>query len=460
MGFTRRAICSLVSLIFLAQTTAVNDAYAKGGHGGGSRGGGRGGERGLGRPGGHAGFANHYDNFGRWGGDRQNYAGSWGGWARPHHRWYQYGWGGWNEPYYAGGPGYGVANWNSQAVDEEGNSSTARSYTLPPIPVPAGGGEVVYQDAAAEVAAEIKTQEEPKKVEYKPVSTKALFRLGPDVDVLSNGSVAVYLNDAMFLLVRETDTLVVQQSNGLPVMALFTDPILKYNLASELKRQSLGLNAAMLAKMSATQSEKSEASKNGLNASKTGLEIENLESTIELLKKAKTSLGQVPDQPPDPTSILLDKNAVELFASVWLMKDGSYIVFRHPDGSIKYMNNSGIFAQPASAPLKIAYPSKFEQCIFDYLKKLIGQADSTLTDLKEHKDDTAWALEQLASIDIANENAGTAGNTTSDSQEAERRLTQAMSRSQRRLSVLSSEINLMPDEIEAAKKTLAMLEKS
>jgi hypothetical protein len=413
---------------------------------------------GRGFAGNHCGYRNHYDNYGRWGRNRFDGVGAWGGWGRPNNRWIRTGWGGWAAPYY-GGPGYGYDR-NAQSVDEEGTVYPSTNYNVGSIDLGAYAGH----SASETVSAEIKSKPAIEPVRMKPVSTKSVYKLGPDTDVLDNGSIAVRLNDKTFLLVHSEQTLVVDQKTGVPSMALYTDPLLLWNLSHEIKRQSLGLKASVMSKQSAlTASTDGAASVAGQDigagtgsapppatgASKAAQEIENMEWTLEQLDRAQTKLGKVPDQPPNQAA-LPAPDMVELFASVWLLKDGSLISFKQPDGTLVYMNNKGTFCDRGKTARSVAYPDTFELAVYGFLKTLINEYKPSISKLNEDKEDTEWALSKLAEV----------SDPEVDQLESQRRLAEAVSRSERRLSVINSQIRIMPDELDAAKRALAMLDKT
>lgn len=432
---------ALIAALLLAQTAMTEPSAARGGNhedgggeGGVHRGGGGHAFPGAHFAGAHAGYANHYDNYGRWG--RNRYAGqaSWDGWARPRNRFHRYGWGGWYQPA-SGGAGYAYVNREQQAIDEEGNLYPAAPYNVGALGLSAYDAGI---SASQVVSAEIKTRPDIEPTRMKPVNTKSVYKLGPDVDILESGNVAVRLNDDTFLLVDSKQTLVVNQKTGVPAIALYTDPLLLFNIAYELKRQSMGLHAAMINSIDVNSS-----------TSATKPSVENMEWTLEQLQKAKSKLGPVPDTPPkqapDPVP-----DAIELFASVWLLKDGSYVLYKQLDGSLVYMDSKGTFADRGKTARQAPYPDTFELSIYGFLKTLIADYQPTMKRLAEDKDDTEWALSKLNEVNETND----------DKVETAKRLEQAVARSERRLGIIDSQLNSMPDEVDAAKKALSMLEKT
>lgn len=370
----------------------------------------------------HAGYDNHYDNQGHWGRNDLDGYGPWGGWGRPGNRWVNTGWGGWYEPMY-GAPGSSYDS-SSQSVDAAGNVYPNQNYNISGIDLGAYAGH----SASETVSAEIKAKPAIEPVRMKPVATKSVFKLGPDTDVLDNGGVAVRLNDDTFLLVAPKQTLVVDQKTGVPSMALYTDPLLLWNLADQLKKQADGLRNTQ----GSVQTNANDSAKNI---------VALLEQAYEKLKPIP---AKAPTQPANPAP-----DMVELFAGVWLLTDGSFIVYKQPDGSIVYMNNRGTFSDRGKTARAMAFPDTFETAVFGFLKTLVDQYQPTLSKLDEDKEDTEWALSKLAEV----------SEPDLEQVDAEQRLAQAVARSERRLTVLTSQIKIMPDEVDAAKKTLTMLDK-
>jgi hypothetical protein len=404
----------------------------------------------------HCGFHNHYDNYGRWGTGRMYAPGAWGGWARPRNRWWNTGWGGWSEPCY-GGPGTGFVP-GSAPVDQEGNVYPSANYNIGGLSL----GQYAGHSASETVSAEIKKKPDIEPVRMNAVSTKSVYKLGPDTDVLDNGNVAVRLNDASFLIVDSEKTSVVDQKTGVPVILLYTDPLLLWNLSYELKRQASGLKASMMSKQATlktsgskqntagdlTSSSQKASASGSLAPSSKSPESENLEWIIAQLEKAQTKLGEVPEQPPGKDAYPVP-DCVELFASVWLLKDGTFILFKQPDGSLIYMNDRGTYTDRGKTARSLPYPDTFELAVYGYLKTLLKEYKPTVSKLTEDKEDTEWALSKLREV----------SDPEADQLESQRRLAEAVARSERRLDVIQKQIQIMPDEVEAARKALAILDK-
>ncbi len=233
----RRVVTTLAVVVILANFIFPDSAYGKGGHGGFS---------------GHHVAGHGWNNH--WGSNRGHY----GGWGRPNHwrrwgygGWGGYGWGGYGgwgggPYYYATGPGYLGTNYNTNQVpDSQGNQYPVRAYIQtygnvpdqPWIP-PAGSAGADQMPPAADTSS----------TSVNASILKSSYRLGPDVDVLSDGSTVVTLTDKAYLKVNPTTTNLVDQQSGRTLIALFSDPTLTWHLAAEMKHQSAGLKKAAQAK--------------------------------------------------------------------------------------------------------------------------------------------------------------------------------------------------------------------
>lgn len=474
-------VMTIVALVVIVGNLFYPDAaYAKGEHGGhgGEHGdhGGRGdhGDRGDHR-GDHHDFNHHYDHFGHWGNHWGGY-GRWGGWARPWHNWSWGGWGGWGVPFYAGGPGYvnvnlGSNNSNNQAVDSEGGQYPARNYRYQPNYVnnyywngegeqaPAAGGQISQQ---VQVRPDQSQQDQGQTPPDLAQQDSANFRLGPDTDILPGGKIAIQLTDNAYLLVGASGTQVMDQTTGRSMMTLYNDPSLLWHLSAEIKRQTLGLQSAGQSKQSSNDWQGSlgfpAQQKDNQN------EVQNIQGAVDLLNQASQTLGNVPEsapqnnQPPMP-------GAIEVFTSVWMMPDGSYLILKRADGSLAYLNGKGWYSDMGVTSLKEPYPAKFKAVAIAYLNNLIKESDSTKASLLQDQQEGQDHLQQLNQR-LADQQSGdgqavasVAGSSTNvPAQEANRRLLHAIRRTQRRLDGIQKELNAMPQETAAANKLVTNLQ--
>lgn len=422
---------ALVSIALLALTISIlpEPADARGGRGGGGRGRGMG--RGMGRYGGMG-----YGRPGRYGG--------FAGWARPYNRFRNYGWGGygggygdWGDPYY---PNYQAGNYST--------GYGGNSYGYVPSAVEA---ETWTSGSVSAVPLKSIEPEEPKeKIVYK-----SLFKLGSDADIIEGGKIAFHLTDDAFLLATGKKLVAVDQKSGYPALALYPDEVLLWHLAQELDRQILSQKSAQKANKSRMDSPAIKNSQEKTAALKK--QISNLDSSIKLLESARTNLGAIPDKTPEGEA-LPENGAIEIFASTWMLPSGDFLVVRVEDGSFVYLDGKGTYKDNRKTPLKKAYPGKFELIVFNYLKKLVGEAPKATSDLKDDIDDTQWALEKLKE-ELEEEYNADGGHTEDDAlPESQTRINQAIVKSEHSFAAMSNQVKSMPAEVAAAKKLLQLLQ--
>ena len=418
--------------------------HMRGGRRGGRRGmRGRRGRRGMGRMRGMRGWGRRY-------GYGYGYGG-WGGWARPHHRFRNYGWGGSN-PYYAEGGGYGSNYLPNNTIDAGGSMYPAYSFNyMPSVPASITSSTWTSGTVSAVPIKTVEPKEPTEKIVYK-----SKFKLGPDADIIGDGMIAFHLEKDAFLLVDNKKLVVVDQKSGVPALELFPDEVLIWHLNQELEQQALGLKSASKAKSSLLDSPHVANSKE--KESKLKKEIENINKSVSLLENARKKLGKVPDQIPGKEA-LPNENAIEIFASTWMQKDGNFIIARVKDGSYIYLDGRGTYKDSKKNPLKQAYPGKYETIVYKYLQKLIAESKDTTTKLKDDLDNIQWTIEKLKEeLEIEYKDKDKSADTTDDElQESKRRINEAIRRSEHHFAAITNQIQSMPDEVKAAKKLIANL---
>ena len=442
-------VLTIVTLVVIIGNLIYHDtAYGKGGHGGGGDHGGhaagRDGDRGF--HGDHD-FDHHFDHYGHWG---HRWGGAWGGWARPGWGWGGWGWGGWGVPVYAGGPGFlnvNVGSNSGQAVDEEGSQYPARNYNYQNTYVNNyNWGNDNQQDSI------------PGGPGGQMQNAQADYRLGDDADILPDGQVAVRLTDQSYLLVTGNGTQVVDQQSGMPMVSLATDPYMSYHIASEIKRQSLGLQSAGQAKQSAAGMG-GQLGFNDQDRNDASAEVGNINDSVALLSKAAVNFPP-PDAPPPQVQPPVE-GAMELFNSAWMTPDGNFLALKRADGSVIYMDGQGWYSDQGKTKLKAPYPQKFKAVVVSYLSTLVKESDATKNSLLQDQAEGQSRLQMLnerlsqantapGSFDINGQQFGQGEST--------RRLNNAIKRTQRRLDGINNQLNELPVEVAAANKLLAHMQ--
>jgi spermidine synthase len=424
----RRVVTTLAVVVILANFVFPDNAYGKGSHSGGM----------------HAG-AHRMGNSGwnhHWGNDRGRY----GGWGRPNHwrRWgyggYGYGYGGWGGgPYYYGsGPGYMNSNYTTDQVpDSQGNQYPVRAYVqtygnVPDQPWVPPAGSTGTGDATATTTAPA----DQAATSVNANIVKSSFRLGPDVDVLSDGSTVVTLSDSAYLKVKSDATRLIDQQSGRTLISLYSDPTLTWHLSSELKHQSAGLKKAAQSKDIAGGAEDEDESSQmpaevtQTPATETGgdkpemtkdedddnseardeAEAANMVTTAKLLDRAQQNLGETSERPPEATAPPVE-GAFELFNSAWADHDGKYVILKKADGSLVYCDGQSWYSDQGKTKLETQYPAKLKEVIGGYLASLSKDTKASkdsltqeLTEVQAHLDKLKAHLTKLQS--------GTAAATT------------------------------------------------
>jgi len=466
-------IMTIVTVVVILGNLLYPDAvYGKGGHGDGGHGA---------HPAAHAGahatrdwnrgdFAgHHHDNWGHWNAWGGRY-GHWGGWARPWHRWWGGGWGGWVG--WAPWAGWGMPvnaelNVNS-SVDEQGNQYPPRNYNYNNN----GGGYVTNYmtmpptaPALPAVASETAAPAAGGQAGGQAAIAKGIYRLGPDADILPDGKLVMHLTSTSYLLLGPSQTQVIDQATGTPVMALFSDQSLHWHLANEMQRQQKRLEAAASAKRGALDSSNSLGFQQQSDKSKGDLGY--MQKMDALLALAQEKFGPAPDAPPPPERAPV-AGALEIFTSAWMTPDGNWLLIKQADGSVAYMNAHGLYSDEGKTKLSAPYPQKFKAVVTAYLTNLTKEAVSATATVTQDKQEAQQRLQKL-NLDMQNllpaENAPITGipesvqfgTETVQQPEALRRTKLAIRRAQHRLDFLNKEAESIPVESAAATKMLAHL---
>lgn len=499
-------ILTIVTVVVILGNLMYPDvAFGKGEHGGGGgghgdhggagRGGDRGGDRGdrgdrgfdRGDRGFDRGFDHHWDHFGHWGGYHDWHSWRhWGGWARPYHTWYGGGWGGgWAVPYYAGGGGYVNLNFTNnqqdgRSVDEQGNQYPARQYQYQQ-----NVQNYNYGDDQSQVAQQQDNQDDGGGDSQK---SEGDYRLGPDTDILPGGKIAIQLTDQAYMMLTPSGTQIMDQASGKSIMTLANDPSMMFHIASEIKRQSLGLQSASQSR----QSNMNWSGKLGFqNQNPEGQqEVDNLQGTVGLLNQALQGLGTVPDTAPQPTQPPVD-GAIEVFSSVWMTPDGNYLILKRPNGTLAYLGAKDWFSDRGQTRMKSPYPTQFKNVAVAYLQSLQKEAGAEQSSLQQDQQEAQDRLQQLkqrfqnlqdssggvgtgASVALGGASGTSAGQGRgpgsrfdgdagmngdgSVNPDAFPRLRQAIRRTQNRLDSINNQLNGIPQELTAIAKALTVFQ--
>jgi hypothetical protein len=256
---------------------------------------------------------------------------------------------------------------------------------------------------------------------------------------------------------------VIDQQSGAPVMSLYGDPTLSWQIANEIQRQSAGLNSALQSR----ESSQSWSGNTGFgqDQNQSNQEIQNIQSSINLLNLAAQNLGNVPPEKPPMTPPPVP-GAFQVFTDVWMTSDGQWLVLRRADGSIAYMNGKGWYSDQGQTKLAQPYPAKFKAVVAGYLNKLNQEAASTRQALLQDQQEGNQRLQMLqqnlqqfqTNPVTAQYNPTAAVDSNVPRPEANRRLNNQIRNTQRRLAAIQNQLNLLPQETAAATKLLSQLQ--
>jgi len=490
-------------------------AFAHGGGGGFGGGGGRGGG-GWGRGGwgsrsggsgpGHYGVAPvHGYQFGMYGRHLTVWSpqpywyqwnqswGSWGAWARPYHwnSWYS-GWAGWGSPWLSPGlafPMYfnsanmpsplnlnagelknvNVNEVSAQILNESGSFPPPRHYHYREdlvdnfvVPLPIKNSQSTSSPPAGFVGTEGEAAQ--TKVMTPSVTPRSAvedftsaIQLGPDADILEDGKVAIYLTENAFMLVNNRGSQIVDQESGRPILSLYTDPSLLWQIQAEVKRQS---NLLQFLVRALKQSVSEESNATASQKEEDFRRAKKLQGLLNLLNKSAMNLGEIniesrpsPQQPPIA-------GAIEILSSVWMLPRSKFIVMRLQDSSLAYMDNSSLYSDKGKTKLALPYPASFKAAVEAYLQTLVRDADTTRKGL-EHDQLAAQSLKSSFKTELKVMSPGgsppslslqnTKGLTAIDETQ---RLQIALERTTKRLDAINKQLDEMPKELNAAKLLL------
>jgi hypothetical protein len=424
-------------------------------------------------------FGHHYDHWGHWN-DWGGHWGHWGGWARPWHRWWGGGWGGWVG--WAPWAGWGLpvasgVNVNVNSVDEQGNQYPLRTYSNNPAYVSYyGTGTLPSAVSAGEAPA----------TAAAPASDKGIYRLGPDTDVLPDGRVSMQLTNGAYLAVGSSGTTVIDQTNGAPLMALYSDPSLQWHLNNELGRQQKRLESSIQSKQGAMDSSDSLGFQKMSDQSQN--DVAYMKKMDGLLGTAQQKFTNMPEHAPPPEKAPVE-GALEVFTSVWMTPDGKWLLVKRADGSVAYMDGKGWYSDEGKTKLDAPYPEKFKTVVTAYLTNLTKEASSATASINQDKQEATQKMQKLqqdmqnllppehaVAVTPTSKTAPKAppspgsiptavtgsqdvqfGPETVKQPEALRRTKLAIRRAQHRLDFLNKELESIPAESAAATKMLTTL---
>ena len=290
----------------------------------------------------------HSEGFGAISGDHY-------GLSRPLHTGYD---SPYSSPEFATNGGFRSSSYmKSSAMDESGSVFPMRRYVY--YPRSYYYGRSYYQHHASH---------------EKASETPGVYRLTPESDVLTDGSVVIHLTDGAYLLLGKDVNTVVESANGEPILQLAVEPAQLWRVQTELQRQALGIKQTSEAKRRWIKwMDWLEFVPWRVDDLK---ELDNLEDMEKRLQKASIEMGtpevQAPALPLPPVAL-----AREIFAGVWMDPDGKKLIIKEPAKRTVYMNATHWSAfSDMSGKRSEPYPVAFKKVICDYLENEVKNSNS------------------------------------------------------------------------------------
>jgi hypothetical protein len=267
-----------------------------------------------------------------------------------------------------------------------------------------------------------------QSVENNTVESYAVYRLGPGVDILSSGHVAMPLTDQSYLLVTNQAMHLIDQQNGSSIMPLSNDESALSMLAAEINRQH-------------EQLEPEHPATNYLNA-------------------AREIIARVPDNGEAIIKPLADGEA-EVFPSVWIAGNGKYLAFKQAGGQIIYIDGKQCYSNEGSTALTGPYPARAMAQAITYLSKIVRDVEATQSRLLKDKGELTAHLTVLAN-ELTTYKSGDGsdvkyGSRTLLQAEAIRLTKLAINKTARQVALLDQYMEQLPAQVDLAKIALANL---
>ncbi len=277
-----------------------------------------------------------------------------------------------SEPSIASGRGFRMRTWGNRYVDEEGTIYPARYYSY-------CGCRYGHTTSTHHI-----------------VKAKATFKLSPEADVLPDGKVAIWLNDAAFLILNRDYTSLIDAASTNDVLELAPDQAQLWRVQKEIERQLNGL------KLSYKYKREWISWFSWLEFmpwfADDQLELQNLHDMQPILDQALKNIGAygtVSSVAPPPAEPPVT-GAIELLSNIWIMPDANTLAIRLPSG-MAWMDDQDWY-RDASKKLKIKdlpYPADFKFALRSILSKQIADATANEKKLRANLNDAEATMAAL-----------------------------------------------------------------
>jgi spermidine synthase len=264
------------------------------------------------------------------------------------------------------------------------------------------------------------------------------FRLGPQVDLLNNGHIAVPLTEGSYFLITPEYTHVIEQTKGTVTMRLHSEADLLDMTKTEIDRQSAQIQSSVAAGASSFQIKKA---------------IDSLERAKEIfavreVDKVSTAIPQV-------------VGAAALFPGVWLVPGGNFVAIKREDTSIVYLDRDRLYSDLGQTEISDTYPATFKSVLVSYLSKMskdftanANMVEADRNELQTYKNTLATELREFENSSQAEVSFGTRKMARADAI----RLTRLkLNKTEQQIRTLDVQISKNPGHVDLIKLTLAEL---
>jgi spermidine synthase len=266
----------------------------------------------------------------------------------------------------------------------------------------------------------------------------SIFRLGPQVDLLTDGNIAVPLTESAYFLIAPEYTHVVEQANGSVTMRLHSEASVLGLTKTEVDRQCAQLQSGIAV---------------GANA-------ERIKEATESLQKAKEKFA-ARDLDQVSTSVPQVSSAASLFPGVWLVEGGKFVAIKREDASIVYLDRDKLYSDLGLTEIDGDYPASFKSVLVSYLSKMsrdltanANMHEADRSELHTFKNTLAKELSDFESSSQTEVSFGTRKIALADAI----RLTKLkLNKTEQQIKILDAQISKNPGDMELIKLTLLEL---
>jgi spermidine synthase len=264
------------------------------------------------------------------------------------------------------------------------------------------------------------------------------FRLGPQVDLLHNGNIAVPLTEGSYFLITPEYTHVLEQTKGTVTMRLHSEADVLAMTKTEIDRQSAQIQSSIAA---------------GADGSKILGAADSLERAKQIF--GALDIGKISSNTPQVES------AAVLFPGVWLVPGGNFVAIKRDDASIVYLGRDKLYSDLGQTEVNETYPATFKSVLVSYLNKMsrdltanANMLEADRRELQTYKNTLATELSDFENSSQPEVSFGTRKMALADAI----KLTKLkLNKTEQQIKILDAQINKNPGDLELIKFTVAEL---